>query len=118
LEHCGTCDQNASANTRAPLQSIISNNLWERVQIDLIDFTNQPDGEWNWILHIVDHWSKFNAAYAMKSKQSKEVAYWLAHFMSLFGPSQILQCDNGTEFKGACSALLQEHGILIINGRP
>jgi IS30 family transposase len=35
-----------------------------------------------------------------------------------FGPPKILQSDNGTEFKGALSILLQEHGIKVINGCP
>ena len=34
------------------------------------------------------------------------------------GPPKILQSDNGTEFKGPLKILLQQYGILVINGRP
>ncbi|KAH0606084.1 uncharacterized protein H6S33_003745 [Morchella sextelata] len=38
--------------------------------------------------------------------------------IKFFGPSIILQCDNGSEFKGALLTILQKFGIKIINGRP
>ena len=31
----------------------------ERMQADLIDMQSDPDGEYNWILNIQDHFSKF-----------------------------------------------------------
>ena len=43
-------------------------------QIDLIDMRHLPHGEMKWILHCVDHWSKFNFAYAIESKTAINVA--------------------------------------------
>ena len=43
-------------------------------QIDLIDMRHLPHGEMKWILHCVDHWSKFIFAYAIESKSAINVA--------------------------------------------
>ena len=70
-----------------------------------------PDGEYKWILHIVDHFLKFSSSFALKSKHAIEVAEKLALWIGLFGPPHILQCDNGTEFKDAVLLLLKKYGI-------
>ena len=57
------------------------------------------EGEYKWILHIVDHFSGFSSRFSLRSKYAVEVAKKLALWNSLFGPPHILQCDNGTEFK-------------------
>lgn len=31
---------------------------------------------------------------------------------------EILQSDNGTEFKGICLELVKRYGVKVINGRP
>jgi len=74
LQHRQLCVRNKPSQSRGPLQPIIVNNLWERVQIDLIDMRADPDGEYQCILHIRDHFSKFSCAYPLKSKESMEVA--------------------------------------------
>ena len=93
-------------------------SVFERIQIDLIDMSTTPDGEYKWILHIVDHFSKFSSSFALKSKHAVEVAEKLALWIGLFGPPHILQCDNGTEFKDAVLLLLKKYGIKVLNGWP
>ena len=44
------------------------------LQIDLIDMRHLPHDGNKWILHIVDHWSKFILAYPLPQKTAKEVA--------------------------------------------
>ena len=36
----------------------------------------------------------------------------------MFGVPKIIQCDNGTEFKGVLLILLRKYGVKILNGRP
>ena len=79
---------------------------------------HSPDHQHKWILHIVDHFSKFSALYALKSKRALEVAQALSHWIGLFEPPNTLQCDNGQEFKGVVLALCKRHGIRVVNGRP
>lgn len=83
-----------------------------------MDFRNDPDGDYKWIMHICDHFSKYSCAYALTAKESEQVANALTNWLSHFGPPKILQCDNGSEFKGALLLLLKRYGIPIINGRP
>lgn len=117
LKHCKTCVQNKATTTRAPLKPITCNGLFERVQIDLIDYSSQPCGEYRYVLHIVDHFSKYSSAFALRSKTAEEVAERLALYIGMFGPPKILQCDNGGEFRGATLLLLRQYGIRVINGR-
>jgi len=69
LEHCATCVKTRSANTEAPLEAIVVKKLWEQLQIDLFDFRHLGQ-EFQWCLHVWDHFSKFSAAYPMESKES------------------------------------------------
>ena len=64
------------------------------------------DGEYKWIFHIVDRFSKFSSSFALRSKHAVEVSEKLALRIGLFGPPHILQCDNGTEFKDTVLVLL------------
>ena len=47
----------------------MSSSIFERVQIDLIDMRNQPDGEFNWIGHMEDHNGQFHVIWAQKRKE-------------------------------------------------
>lgn len=100
------------------LEPIDSNYTLERVQIDLIDMRHEPDGQYKWLLHIPDHFSKFTSLYVLKSKRCVDVASNIAQWIGCFGPPRILQCDNGKEFKGVLIILLKRHGIKLINGQP
>ena len=64
LKHCRTCAQTKpqTRTTRAPLKPVKVHGVFERIQIDLIDMSTIPDGEYKWILHIVDHFSNFRVA--------------------------------------------------------
>lgn len=92
------------------------------IQIDLIDMRHLPDGEMRWILHCVDHWSKFNFAYAIESKHAVNVAEALnCHLFPYFGVPRILHSDNGREFiNQVIEDLLQRwhSNIQLVSGRP
>lgn len=118
LQHCQICARNKPSQTRGPLQPIVVNNLWERIQIDLIDMRADPDKEYHWILHIRDHFSKFSSAYPLRKKESTQVADRLMMWIGQFGPPKILHCDNGSEFKGALLTLVKQFGINLLHGRP
>ena len=52
-----------------------------------------------WILHVVDHWSKFQFAFPLASKSARDVASALEKWVfSVMGLPSILQSDNGHEF--------------------
>jgi len=91
--------------------------LWERLQIDLIDFWHLGQ-KYQWCLYIRDHFSKFSAAYRLETKESESVDIQLGGFIGIIGIPSILQCDNGTEFKGACDQLVKHHGIPVVHSKP
>lgn len=118
LKLCKNCALNRPAATKAPLVPIVSGRAWERVQIDLIDMRHEPSGQFKWILHIKDHFSKYTQLYPLKSKHAEPIATAFALFIAAFLPPKIMQCDNGKEFKGALLILLRKYGIQIVNGAP
>ena len=81
-----------------------------------------PHNEQKWILHIVDHWSKFTFACPIPSKSARDVADVLQrHVFSVFGLPSILQNDNGREF---VNKLIEEVAstwpgqVQLVSGRP
>ena len=62
----------------------------QQVQIDLTDFRSRPDGDFHWILHARDHFTKFSGAYPLESKRTSEVAENLIQQFCMFGaPTEI-----------------------------
>ena len=106
LKECSVCATLAISKSVPPLKPIISSRIFERIQIDLVDMRSTPDSYavpgkmFNWILHIKDHFSKFSSLYALETKQAIGVSSKLGEWIGMFGAPEILQCDNGREFKG------------------
>ena len=68
-------------------------------QIDLIDMSSQPDGQYYWIGHYLDHWSKYHILFPLAGKSAADVAYALEVFVFPYiGPPRILQSDGGRDF--------------------
>lgn len=80
--------------------------------------SDDADGDYKWICHMEDHFSKFHMMFAIKNKESLTIARILHHWVCWLGVMEILQSDNGSEFKGVCEELLLRYGIKVINGRP
>ncbi|KAF5120961.1 SCAN domain-containing protein 3 [Metarhizium anisopliae] len=118
IKRCKNCALNRPAATKAPLVPIVTSRAWERVQADLIDMRHEPSGQYKWILHIKDHFSKYTQLYPLKSKHAEPIAEEFTRFIAAFLPPKIVQTDNGKEFKGALLVLLRKYGIQIINGAP
>ena len=116
LKRCAVCLNHRRSNTRAPLQPIIASEVMERVQIDLVDIRSQRDGHMKWILHIKDHFSKYTTLYALPNKKASTVAKYICMFILHCGIPDIIQCDNGTEFKGIIIVLIVQDDMKLING--
>ena len=84
--------------------------------------SSTPDGDNNWIGHVIDHFSKFHIIFPMKTKEAQEVADNLA--TKVFAKCmayQRKQSDNGREFvnKVVRNLLIDWDGLCkTINGRP
>ncbi|KAK7097700.1 hypothetical protein V1264_004638 [Littorina saxatilis] len=117
---CRECATRISIKKPPAGKPIISLGFMTRMQMDLIDFTSVPDGDYLWILHLRDHFSKFSWAFPLKSKRAAGVAECLMTTFSLFGAPRVLQSDNGKEFVAGVIKELASlwRGMTIINGRP
>lgn len=118
VRHCTHCRSNEASVMRAPLNPIVSYSPMERVQMDLVDLRKHPSGEYHWFVHLKDHFGKMSWAYPLEGKYSVPIAKILCDWMRFNGIPQMIQCDNGKEFKGAVIRLLKKRGVIMVNGRP
>ncbi|XP_070203512.1 KRAB-A domain-containing protein 2-like [Littorina saxatilis] len=118
LRTCQECATRATVNKPAVGKPIISLGFLTRVQMDLIDMRTRPDGDFSWIIHLRDHYSKFSWVHPMTSKRAVEVAENVLKTFYLFGAPKILQSDNGKEFVAGVILELVKiwEGMIIING--
>ena len=97
-----------------PADYIISKGIWSHIQIDCASFPESKDG-FNTLLVIIDVFSGFILLFPMKGQEAKMVAKNLWSTFSLFGLPDILQSDNGPEFRSKIIAELTE--LMKINHR-
>ena len=95
------------------------------LQIDLIDMRHLPDEDidFKWILHVTDHWSKFNLTFPLVNKSAHDVAEALEKYVfPVMGLSSILHSDNIAcrEFVPVIMEILNDWPgqIQLVSGRP
>ncbi|CAF2132348.1 unnamed protein product [Rotaria magnacalcarata] len=125
LKQCITCQTRKPLKQHVVNKPIISLGVMTRLQIDLIDMRTRPDilnpdVTYNWILHCIDHFSKFTWSFDLKRKSADEVAIKLRELIFIFGPPRILHSDNGREFVAGVIHELKElfPDMIFIRGRP
>ncbi|CAM4830056.1 unnamed protein product [Rotaria magnacalcarata] len=119
ISQCNVCLNKKNFLEPITVKPVVSIGYLTRLQIELIDMRNIQDGEYKWILHTMDHFTKFSWAYPLKSKEAKSVADKLLQQFYSFGTPRILQSDNGKEFVAKVIKELKTNWIdlTIINGR-
>ena len=111
IRRCAVCQTKQPKQHRAALVPLSSKALWERVEMDLLDYNNRPSNGFHYIWHAQDHFSKFHFAAPIVSKSAAEVVKCLKTMLMFTGPIQILQCDNGGEFMAGVLALCEQWGM-------
>ena len=74
IDLCTICATESKAKSKRmkKLKPIISKTFNDRGQVDLVDMSSTPDGEYKWILHYQDHLTKFTTLRALKDKSKKK----------------------------------------------
>ncbi|CAG8682213.1 7422_t:CDS:2, partial [Gigaspora rosea] len=120
---CKTCqEKKSSKNSKIAGNVIVSNHFLSRIQIDIIDFSQNPYDSFKYIVHARDHFTRFSWARPIKSSTALEVATFLFEIFTIFGPPTILHSDNGAQFisdliSDLCNLWIPIK-IKIIHGRP
>ncbi|CAM4843984.1 unnamed protein product, partial [Rotaria magnacalcarata] len=122
ISQCDICSKGKAIATfpkHLPEKSIVSYEYLTRLQIDLIDMQNMTDGEYKWILHTKDHFTKFSWAYPLICNDTKSIAEKLLQQFYLFGLPQILQSVHGKQFVAKVIKILKNTWTdsIIINGQ-
>lgn len=78
-----------------PIVSNQVNNIW---QIDLIDFSNIPDNKFNYILNVIDTLSRKMWLFAIRNKTVENIEKALIELFKEAKP-KVISSDQGNEFK-------------------
>ena len=88
----------------------------EMHQFDLLYMPSDTYGsKYKYILAVIDAASRYKVARPLRTKQAREVAEMIADIYKV-GPlrcPKIFQCDNGSEFKGDVTKILEKNEVKI-----
>ncbi|KAG1159609.1 hypothetical protein G6F36_014066 [Rhizopus arrhizus] len=113
INSCPDCQKfNVAKHGYHPLSSIYADAPWDHICIDTAGpMTTSIQGN-NYILVVVDVFTRFCVLKAMPDKSSHTIALALRSILSLFGRPKIIQSDNGTEYHITLEAMvLQNVGL-------
>jgi transposase InsO family protein len=118
VSRCSVCQQKRPKQYKPALQPIVTKAMFERLLIDLIDYSHSPDGLFRYIAHLADHRTRFHWAEALQDKTAASVARFLIRVLATTGGGLILQSDNGPEFKGEVSAVCEQFRVKQVFSSP
>ena len=94
----------------------------ERVQIDLVDMKSllvaKGGSNYRYVLTIMDVFSRYLVLRPLCQKTANTVADQLRDVFAILGTPKILQCDQGTEFKGTFRLLMSFFNVKVITSSP
>ncbi|XP_022806163.1 KRAB-A domain-containing protein 2-like [Stylophora pistillata] len=108
---------------KAKLKPIRVRDVHVRHQIDLMDMSRKGSVKMNgnlyrYVLTVIDVFSRFLWLRPPESKSSRVIANELECVYMEHGSPEIIQCDQGAEFKKALKTLCDRMNIKLIYSRP
>ena len=92
--------------------------MQERNQIDLVNMSSIAitieDKTYKYILSVIDIFSRYLHLRPLESKDSYGIAQALVEIYNDHGTPEIIQSDQGSEFKGTVTAVCKEMNVKII----
>jgi len=102
IKKCPVCQINNTPNQIIKETMVIitaSSKPFEKVFIDIVGRLNKSYHENSYILTLIDNFSKFTWACAMKDHEANTVAqHFVTQFVCLYGQPKSLVIERGTEF--------------------
>ena len=87
-------------------------------QVDGYEQKRIREDEWTYVLLVIDFFSRFLWLRPLESKSSQVIAVELKCNYMECGSPEIIQCDQGGEFKNALKLLRDRMNIKLIYSRP
>jgi transposase InsO family protein len=81
-----------------PPRSVLPDQVFDHISVDLGDFAITSASGNNFMLVVVDHFTRFTILRALPDKQSYTIAKELLSIFCLFGFPKIITMDNGLEW--------------------
>ena len=103
LRRCPECAQyhRGKAPTQTPLQPFIAGEFWETIPIDITGRHPKSQRGNEYILTVVDHFTKWAEAFPIRSHTATVIVKVLMdHLFSRFGFPKCILTDQGVEFQG------------------
>ena len=119
VRKCEVCKRYVPMKRTAPIDPIITNRPWERLQMDCIDLRKyvSVNRNYTFIVTIIDCYTKFLFAKPVQHKSGKTIADIIKHIIDIEGAPKEIQTDNGLEFVNLDVALImQKHSITHVRG--
>ena len=100
IKQCEKCEmfKTPKENSMAPLQPIVSHRILELLVIDFIGPLPVSKKGNRYILSMIDHFSKYAAAFSTNRQDTPTVIACLNQFFARFGPVEKILSDNGRSF--------------------
>ena len=129
VDTCPICQQLAERKPKhvGAKKPILSNHFCDRIQVDLIDYSSDPqkneyDVEMRWLMVVKDHFTKLVYLRALPSKHAVNVSRELEHLFGFIGYPLTFHTDNGNEFTPASEVMDMIRNLnpscKTITGRP
>lgn len=83
------------------VKQILTHKPRERYLLDLQIINNNLQDKFHkykFFFNIIDHYSKLTGSYLLENKEAQTVLNCLNNFISIYGPPDAIQSDNGLEF--------------------
>lgn len=100
---------------KIPKEINIPRNL--KINIDLIDLTGSPFNKFNYILSVIEVYTKYTWLFPLRFKTPQNVALFLNPLLDKYKQINIIQSDNGNEFR-LDKVLETSQKIIFVLGKP
>ena len=102
ISKCPVCLELKPKFFKPPYEPLVSSKTpWERLSLDFVGPKKRSSAGNQYFLTVVDEFSRFPFAFAVKEANVKSVISALSQLFSIFGPPSSVHSDRGSVFESA-----------------